>query len=487
MFSCNLFKHLLPVRQSLAMLLIYVCLTAFLLLLTANGYANEENQTVIFDENHIAILTVDGGIGPATTDYIVRSMDKAEQQGAVAIVIKIDTPGGLDAATRDIIKAILASKLPVATFVHPAGGRAASAGTYILYASHIAAMTPSTTLGAATPVSIGAPSMPSPSTPPDNEKFDSSNEQVDNRDDQKYAPKTTMERKVINDAVAFIRGLAKRHGRNEEWAEKAVRQAATLTASEALELNVIDVVAIDTKDLLLQINQREVQMENKTHKILSKDLNLVNYDPDWRNNLLAIITDPQIAYILLMIGIYGLVLEGYNPGALVPGVIGGICLITAFYALQVLPVNYAGLALIILGVLLIVAETMAPSFGILGIGGVIALTLGSVMLIDSDVPGMEISDGLIGGFSVVSGIVVLIILLAAGKSLRMKRIPIKKALVGKVGTVESFINGNGLIHVAGELWTVKSNSSLEIGQKVQVISQHGLVLNVEPKRSVHNV
>lgn len=486
MFSFNLFKFWLMPGLTMTMLQKYICLSILLLLLTANGQTNEESQAVFFDDSHIAILTIDGGIGPATTDYIVRSMEKAEQQGAVAIVIKIDTPGGLDAATRDIIKAILVSKLPVATYVHPTGGRAASAGTYILYASHIAAMTPSTTLGAATPVSIGVPSMPSPSTPADNEKRDSSSEQKVSQADQKYAPKTTMERKVINDAVAFIRGLAKRHGRNEEWAEKAVRQAATLTASEALQLKVIDVVAIDTKDLLLQINQREVQLENKTHKILSKDLNVVNYDPDWRNNLLAIITNPQIAYILLMIGIYGLVLEGYNPGALVPGVIGGICLITAFYALQVLPVNYAGLALIILGVLLIVAETMAPSFGILGIGGVIALTLGSVMLIDSDVPGMEISNGLISGFSAVSAIIVFIILVAAGKSLRMKRIPIKEALVGEVGTVESFINGNGLIHIAGELWTVKSDSSLEIGQKVQVISQHGLLLNVEPKRGAHN-
>jgi membrane-bound serine protease (ClpP class) len=485
MFSCKLCKFRLIPKLRVALLKKYVCLPILLLLLTANAQTNEESQAVVYN-NYIAMLTIDGGIGVATTDYIVRSMEKAEQQGAVAILIKIDTPGGLDAATRDIIKVILASKLPVITFVHPAGGRAASAGTYILYASHIAAMAPSTTLGAATPVSISVPEMPSPSTPTDNEKRDSLNEQKDMQSDQKYTPTTTMERKVVNDAVAFIRALANRHGRNEEWAEKAVRQAATLTASEALQLKVIDIVAIDTEDLLLQINQREVQIENKTHKILSKNLNVVNYDPDWRNNLLAIITDPQIAYILLMIGIYGLVLEGYNPGALVPGVIGGICLITAFYALQVLPVNYAGLALIILGVLLIVAETMAPSLGILGIGGVMSLTLGSIMLIDSDIPGMEISDGLIGGFSVVSALIVLMILVATGKSLRMKRIPIEKALLGKIGTVESFINGNGFIHIAGELWTVKSDSSLEIGQRVQIISQYGLLLTVEPARSAHN-
>jgi membrane-bound serine protease (ClpP class) len=423
---------------------------------------------------HIAMLTISGAIGPATTDYVVRSMNKARQLGAVAIVIKMDTPGGLDAATRDIIKATLSSTIPVITFVHPAGARAASAGTYILYASHIAAMTPSTTLGAATPISIGAPKFPSRPTIPTTD-----NEESDKRQDDKSVPQTTMERKVINDAVAFIRGLAKRHGRNEEWAEKAVRQAATLTANEALQQKVIDIIAVDIKDLLIQVNQRKVQMESDTHIFISEGLPVVNYDPDWRNNLLAIITDPKIAYILLMIGIYGLVLEGYNPGALVPGVVGGICLITAFYALQVLPVNYAGLALIILGVLLIVAETMAPSFGILGIGGVIAITLGSVMLIDSDIPGMQISYKLIGSFVIISSIVVFAILMAASSSLRMKRIPINQAMVGKIGVVESFKQGKGFIHVVGERWQVTSRHTLHPGQQVRVVLENGLVLDVE--------
>lgn len=451
-------------------------------ILAISNQLNAENDTNFSTDTlgeHIAILTISGAISPATTDYFVRSMEEAQQLGALALVIKMDTPGGLDAATRDIIKAILASTIPVITFVHPAGARAASAGTYILYASHIAAMTPSTTLGAATPVSI-APSVPSKpaSNPPP--KPTKENEEIEESDSNEYTPQTTMERKIINDAVAFIRSLAKRHGRNEEWAERAVKQAATLTASEALEQQVIDVVAVDIIDLLAQIDQRKVKMEIDTQVLSTKGLAVVNYAPDWRNKLLAIITNPQIAYILLMVGIYGLVLEGYNPGALVPGVIGGICLIIAFYALQLLPVNYAGLALIILGVLLIVAETMAPSFGILGIGGVVAVTLGSVMLIDSDIPGMQISYKLIGSFALISSIVVFAILMAVGRSLRIKRVLINQAMVGKVGIVESFKQGKGFIHIAGERWQVTSRHILHPGQQVRVALEKGLMLDVEP-------
>ena len=454
-----------------------VLLWCFLVLIFSSQVNAEKDAELSIDtaDDHIAVLSISSAIGPATTDYLVRSMNKAKQLGAVAIVIQMDTPGGLEAATRDIIKAILSSTIPVITFVHPAGARAASAGTYIIYASHIAAMTPSTTLGAATPVSIGVPTLPSRATTPSDKEAPEEERLYDD-----YAPQTTMERKVINDAVAFIRGLAKRHNRNEEWAEEAVRQAVTLTANEALQKKVIDIVAVDINDLLAQVNQRKVQMETDTQILISEGLNVVNYDPDWRNKLLSVITDPQIAYILLMVGIYGLVLEGYNPGALVPGVVGGICLITAFYALQVLPVNYAGLALIILGVLLIVAETMAPSVGILGIGGVISTTLGSVLLIDSDAPGMQISYKLIGSFAIISSIVVLTILIAVGRSLRMKRTPINQAMIEKVGTVESFKQGSGVIHIEGERWQGTSHHTLYLGQQVRVVLENGLTLEVEP-------
>ena len=433
------------------------------------------NTTNDPENTHIAVLTINGPIGPATKDYFERSLKKAVEQGASALIVKLDTPGGLDSTTRDMIKTILAAPIPIITYVYPAGSRAASAGTYILYGSHVAAMAPSTTLGAATPVNIGTPSLPKPIHPGEEEQAEQEKE------DNPHTPKTAMERKLVNDAVAYIQGLATRHGRNADWAEQAVREAATLTANEALDRQVIDIIANDMTDLMRQINNLKVVMESGQKQVINSDgVNLLDYNPDWRTELLAIITNPQTAYILLMIGIYGLILEGYNPGALVPGVIGGICLLTALYALQVLPVNYAGLALIVLGMLLIVAESMAPSFGILGIGGVIALTLGSIILIDSDAPGMEISIAVIGGFATTSAIVVLIILLAVGKSLRMKRVPVEKALVGQNGTVESFEQGKGFIRVNGERWSAISQHSLHPGQIVTITSEQGLVLGVKP-------
>lgn len=292
-----------------------------------------------------------------------------------------------------------------------------------------------------------------------------------------------MERKIINDSVAFIRGLAKRHGRNEDWAEKAVREAATLTAGEALEMNVIDIVAKNREDLLKQAAGRTVELDTGPIT-LSEDiaeLPVVSYEPDWRNELLALITNPQVAYILLLIGIYGLIFEGYNPGALVPGIVGVICLLLAFYALQVLPINYAGLALIIVGALLIVAELFMPSFGALGIGGVIALVIGSVMLIDTDVPGMQVSRGLIGAIAGVSGLALLGILLAVGKSLHKPRVPIETALVGRSAVVSEVQDGEVLLHLRGEIWRAQCDRPLQPGQRVRVVAQKGLLLRVEPE------
>ena len=435
-----------------------------------------DSSTSGLPNTHIAVLAINGPIGPATKDYFERSLKKATEQGASAVILKLDTPGGLDSTTRDIVKTILAAPIPIITYVYPAGSRAASAGTYILYGSHIAAMSPSTTLGAATPVNLGTPSWPKPTNNEKKEK-PAKQETVGTPD----TPKTAIERKLVNDAVAYIQGLAIRHGRNADWAEQAVREAATLTANDALNQQVIDIVADNINDLVRQIDNLKVVMESGQEQVINSDgISLINYNPDWRTELLAIITNPQIAYIMLMIGIYGLILEGYNPGALVPGVIGGICLLTALYALQVLPVNYAGLALIILGMLLIVAESIAPSFGILGIGGVIALTLGSIMLIDSDVPGMDISIGIIGGFAAISGVIVLVILIAVGRSLRMKRVPVEQALVNQTGVVESFEQGKGLIRINGERWSAISEHSLNPGQTVTIVAEQGLILDIEP-------
>ena len=450
---------------------------------------------------HVAVFTLDGPIGPATTDYLVRAMEESEGNGARLFVIQMDTPGGLDAATRDIIKHILASRIPVATYVYPSGARAASAGTYILYASQIAAMTPATTLGAATPVQMGGvPGQPAPGQQPGEGSPDQSDSAKTDREDSSKAereegaekpqtdksapvPGTAMERKVINDSVAFIRGLANRYGRNADWAEKAVREAATLTAAEALRENVIDIVAKDTNDLLQQAAGRKVELESGEFVIAEDiaELPIQNYEPDWRNEILALITNPQVAYILLLVGIYGLIFEGYNPGALVPGIVGVICLLLAFYALQVLPINYAGLALIIVGALLIVAEVFMPSFGALGIGGVIALVIGSVMLIDSDVPGMQVSRKLIGAIAGVSGLGLMALLMAVGKSLRKPSVAIEHALVGRTATVKELEEDEVMVRLNGEIWRAQCDQPLQPGQKVTVVEQQGLTLKVRPE------
>ncbi|MCH9691570.1 MAG: nodulation protein NfeD [Gammaproteobacteria bacterium] len=448
---------------------------------------------------HVAELSIRGPIGPATTDYLERAAAEAEAQGARLLILKLDTPGGLDAATRDIIQWILASNIPVASYVHPAGARAASAGTYILYASHIAAMTPSTTLGAATPVQMGgfpggekatpkdesSNKKPAEDATNDQDKTTNENEKKTTTDKPANAPQAsdnTMQRKVVNDAVAFIRGLAKRRGRNAEWAEKAVREAATLTAQEALEQHVIDIVASDEQDLLTQAAGREVSMQsnNATIDVNIAELPIIEYQPDWRNQLLALITNPQVAYILLLVGIYGLIFEGYSPGAMVPGIVGVICLLLAFYALQVLPINYAGLALIIVGALLIVAELFMPSFGALGIGGVIALVIGSVMLIDSDVPGMQISRGLIGAIAGISGLGFLGLMFAVGHSLRKPRIDSTQAMVGRKGLVLSVEADEIQIRINGELWHAECQELLRPGQTVEVVAEQGLLLQVKP-------
>ena len=293
-------------------------------------------------------------------------------------------------------------------------------------------------------------------------------------------PGSAMERKVINDSVAFIRGLAERYDRNADWAEKAVRDAVSLTASEALEQNVIDLVADNREDLLAQLDGREVKLESGPFTLQTADLPIVSYAPDWRSELLGIITNPQIASILLLIGVYGLILEGYNPGALVPGVVGIICLLLGLYALQVLPVNYAGLALIVLGGILILAEAFLPSFGVLGIGGVIALVMGSIMLVDTDVPGMEVSYEIVGAVAAVGSLVVLGIVTMVGRSLRMPRKDVSHAMVGRVADVTQVGEEHATVRIDGEFWTVSSEQPLKPGDTVEVVSQDGLHLRVRP-------
>lgn len=425
------------------------------------------------DENHAARLTIDGVIGPATSDYFRRALQQATNDGATIAILQLDTPGGLDTATREIIKAILDSPIPVATYVHPAGARAASAGTYILYASHIAAMSPSTTLGAATPVQIGGGGLPFGQKPGNEDDTPSGKQPPDSR--------SSMDRKIINDSVAFIRTLAERHGRNAEWAEAAVREAATLTADEALQQQVVDLTATNIGDLLAQIDNRTVSMADGEQVINASTLPIVEYEPDWRNRLLAIITNPQIAYILLLVGIYGLLFEGYSPGAMVPGVVGVICLLLGLYAMQVLPVNYAGLALIFVGAGLIAAEVFVPSFGILGIGGIVALVFGSLMLMDTELPGMMISYRLIGGMALASAALLAMLVMVVGRNARKPRPQANRALEGTNGTVVGHSDGYTIVRIHGEIWRAHCSSPLTEGLAVTVIKQHGLTLTVAPQ------
>lgn len=460
-----------------------LCLFVLLLLVGASLRADPESPDVT--DAHVAHLSVNGAIGPATTDYLTSTLAEAKKRGARAVVIEIDTPGGLDAATRDIVQALLASSIPVMTYVHPAGARAASAGTYILYASHLAAMTPATTLGAATPVRLTGSAgergnvAETGESEPENPSTASEND-GDRKGSQSPVAESAMERKVVNDAVAFIRGLAARHNRNADWAERAVREAVSLTATEALNKNVVDILAIDVNDLLLQAHGRKVQMDRGTETLALEGLPVKQYAPTWRNKLLALITNPQIAYILLLVGIYGLIFEGYSPGAMVPGVVGIISLLLAFYALQVLPISYAGLALIILGAVLIGAEAFVPSFGVLGIGGVISLVVGSVMLIDTEVPGMMVSTELIAAIGAVTSLLVLGILVFVGRSLRLPRPAVNKEMVGREALVVHCDANHYQIRVHGELWHAESTEVLRPGQSVRITGQHGLNLRVEP-------
>ncbi|MDT8410153.1 MAG: nodulation protein NfeD [Wenzhouxiangellaceae bacterium] len=450
------------------------------------------------------VLTVDDAIGPATRDYIVRGIERAENDQAELVVLRINTPGGLDASMRDIIRKILGSTVPVATWVAPPGSRAASAGTYILYASHIAAMAPSTNLGAATPVQIGG------GGGDQDNASDSATERLretlqedgedggqdesetgdgdaaagdDNEATQPKPGGSASSRKAINDAVAYIKGLAERHGRNAEWAERAVREAVSLTASEALEQNVVDVIAEHLPELLRAIDGREVRMDSGTLVLETADLETLEIETDWRTELLSIITNPTLAYILLMIGIYGLILEGYNPGALVPGVIGGICLLLALYAFQILPVNYAGLALMALGLALIAIEVFVPSFGILGVGGIVAVMFGSVILFDADGAGLEVNSGLIAGMGFGSALIFGAIIWLAARSLRRPRASGQEALIGsEAEAIGDFKNGRGRVHLQGEDWAAHSSQAVSKGDKVRVtaLEDEGLVLDVEP-------
>lgn len=448
----------------------------------AEGVADAEGRAVW-------LLELDGPIGPATADHFISNLRAAERANAALFVLQLDTPGGLDHSMRDMIKAILASKIPVATYVAPNGARAASAGTYLMYASHIAAMAPATNIGSSTPVSIGGESspFPMPGTSPDRDQGKSPDATApadEPANAPTKAPGSTMERKVINDAVAYIRGLAELRGRNKDWAEQTVREASNLPASEALAAHVIDLIAADLDDLLRQINGREVVLDGGTVKLDMNNAEVTRVKPGWRYQLLSVITDPNVAYILLMIGIYGLILEFYHPGTGVPGVIGVICLLLAGYALQMLPVNYAGLALIVVGIALMVAETFQPGFGVLGVGGAVSFVFGSVILMDTDLPGYQISMPIIAAFAVSSVAIIVFVIGAAMQTRRRKVVTGRESIVGATAVVMDDFDGRGLVRLHGEIWQAASRAPLTKDTRVRIVRMDDLVLTVEPQERI---
>lgn len=437
----------------------------------------------------VVVLTLDGAVSPATADYVVRGIRQAAEKGAGLVVLRVDTPGGLDTSMRKIIREILAASLPVATFVAPGGARAASAGTFILYASHIAAMAPATNLGAATPVPIGIAPGGDPGKAPDEskpEKEESRDGKVNGKTRDKAPSKSGMTQKQVNDAAAYIRSLAQLRGRNADWGERAVREAVSLSAAEARELKVIDIVAHDVPDLLKQLNGRKLTVQGVDRTLDTAGAETIMIDPDWRSRLLAVITDPSIALILMMIGIYGLIFEFSNPGFVLPGVVGAICLLLALFAFQLLPINYAGLGLIVLGLAFIVAEAFLPSFGALGIGGVAALVIGSVILIEPGAGDFTVPLSFTLTLALASAAVVFFTVTMAARARKRPVVSGSAEMMGAQGLVLEDLQGEGWARVHGETWRVVSRVPLVRGQKIRVTGIDGLTLRVEAETEQHN-
>ncbi len=447
--------------------------------------------------NEVVVVPVVGAIGPASADFIVRGLARAGHDRAELVVLELDTPGGLDTSMRQIIKAILASPVPVAAYVGPSGARAASAGTYIVYASHIAAMAPGTNLGAATPIEMGvgaAPAAPpAPAAAPRKGASDANNDAASAASTPLPSDtQSTEARKRIGDAVAYIRGLAQMRGRNAEWAERAVRYAASLPAADAAGQHIVDFIANDLQDLLAKTNGRMVETSTGAHRLATAHATLLTLEPDWRSRLLSVVTDPNVALILLTIGVYGLFFEFANPGFVLPGVAGAISLLIGLFALQLLPISYTGLALVFLGMAFLIAEAFLPTFGALGFGGIVAFAAGALMLIDTDVPGYGIPLPVIAALLTAGVVFVFLMSRFAVKARNRPVVTGAEAMIGSIGEViddglspaesgapegESM---TGWARVHGERWRVCAQAALPAGTRVRVARREGLVLIVVP-------
>lgn len=402
----------------------------------------------------VYVLEAEGIINPPMANYIVRGVERAEKEGAHMVIVELDTPGGLMDSMRQVVKKFLVAEVPIVVYVAPSGSRAASAGVFITMAAHIAAMAPGTHIGAAHPVELGEKKM-----------------------DEK------MLQKVVNDTVAYIKGIAKERGRNEKWAEKAVRESSSVTAEEALRLKVIDLLASNVEELLDKLEGKEVKLPSgKTIVLSPKGKEIRRITMTFRDKFLHTLSNPMIAYILLMLGIYGLFFELSNPGAIFPGVVGGICLLLAFFAFQMLPVNYAGIALIILGIILLIMEVKVHSYGLLTIGGIISITLGSLMLMESPAKYMRLSLQMVLPIVVVSSGFFLFALTQVIRAQRRKPTTGREGLMGVVGLARTDLNPEGMVEVMGELWRAVSEEPVEAGEAVEVIGAEGLTLKVKKKK-----
>ena len=426
--------------------------------------------------NEVRVLTVEGAIGPATSHHISKALDKAADDNAELVVIRLDTPGGLVDSLRIIVQDILSSPVPVCTFVAPNGARAASAGTYLSYASHISAMCPVSNIGSSTPVTMGSSPNNVPSVPG---APDIPNES-DETDDAQENGTSAMDRKILEDSVAYIKSLAELRGRNVEWAEKTVREAANLTSSEALELNVTDYIAQDVQDLLEQVHGATIENVNGNTVVMdTAEAIVVEIETDWVYEFLRIITNPNVAYLLLIVGINAIIIELYNPGLGGAGILGIICLVLGAYALHLLPLNYAGLALLVVGVILFIAEAITPSYGIFGLGGIVSFIAGSLLLYDTDIPAFQISFAVVGAISTVTALLLIFVIRTALKQRKKGPISGIDGLLGKEARVMADFTDEGRVFAEGETWTATTDVPLSRNDKVVVRDIDGLTLKVE--------